>query len=1395
MKKGFLSILGFCLVLSCVISAEGRRYRQGGDGAIVNLHLLPEKEEKVEGVPEAVKARKFTEKMLFGAPASSTQPKSSESPYEKVEPRPVAKEATTAPQEAPKAVQSSSSPSIPAPTPEAKKDGPPYWWSSFPVGRVKKADEAQGVITKEDEPAIAKEEKAPAKKRGFFASLFGKDRESKAPAAAEESTSEVVEKVEPAESVVVESSADGVEKEAPAKSGFWSRFLDQRDGASNEASESSAESPVAEVQGEVTPTVEAAVAMEAKEPKKQGFWSRLFAKRSPSTEPTESTESTTELASEASAPQEVEGKVVAMDGGAPEKKNFWSRLFGKRSPSADEVETTAQEEEPKEVAAQVGEAEAERVAMDDGEPAKKSLWSRLFAKRSSAPPSDEETVSEEPVVMADKADKAEEVVAVDEGGEDKKKSLWSRLFGKRDTKSEPREDNATEEVAEVANPEEVEGEVVAMDGGEPAKKNFWSRLFGKRSSSPEPSEAVDEAAPEVVSDEEVEAEVVAMDGGEPAKKNFWSRLFGKRGSSPQPSEAADETATEVVSDEEVEAEVVAMDDGEPAKKNFWSRLFGKRSSKTEDAEVAPASSDEIASEGDVVAMETSNPLTKSFWSSLFGKRNPSTDVSSEEMGDATDETVVKEETSEPTKASASEDEVVAMESGAPAKRNVWSRLFGERDSAEPTEQNDVVVEEEEAVVVEQSPEQESSMTPEAEVAEQESAEAPKGNLWSRLFGKGKDKGDKDTASAEVDEASEVESSTEDAVAADESKAPKRGFWSRLFGKGKAPQESAGAEPTSEAEGVVETASSDEKDAEVVAMDSGKSKKQSFWSRLFGKRSSSEEKSETSSGQEQSTEDAPEGEEAVAMGADQPKRTSFWSRLFGKRSLPAESSAPEASEVVTESGVSEDKESTMEGDKVVESPAPEKRSFWSKLFGPRSPKSKEASPVEEEEAVALKEEMEPKEETTLEQEAQDMEPVDETAVVETGDVDAAMEDAPEPEEMEASKEALAERDAWDLLFLKRNAPAEGGAIAAAGGGTAAQAGTSSAHGVYRGITMNSIIRNGVMKKEKEAKGQSMDLDLNIGNGLKIFSKKGGSKEGEVVELEGRFSVEPRERRSPLKAIRGDEVGVIAEVHGDEVGPFKKPGFYSLNNKTKGLLMPLGDGRHLSTDAHRLQVLMKNPALLSVDEKSSVRIQEVLNITEVLIDKGRVRLKLLDNAGLWTIRGRDMNLSLAPDSDVVVDMLGRFVTRIFVLDGEAQCLPKTGGEPVTVKKGEMLRIGLDDVVTSDFNSGTSDFLSKHLAFSEAELYGKKMIAAGAFSQRGKLQWPMDEKIYSGAVCSTCGYAFDRRQPSFRYCPHCQASLFEGEPEALPVKEVPQTNHPREKTSDFILAAWLQKPKGFN
>ena len=282
-----------------------------------------------------------------------------------------------------------------------------------------------------------------------------------------------------------------------------------------------------------------------------------------------------------------------------------------------------------------------------------------------------------------------------------------------------------------------------------------------------------------------------------------------------------------------------------------------------------------------------------------------------------------------------------------------------------------------------------------------------------------------------------------------------------------------------------------------------------------------------------------------------------------------------------------------------------------------------------------------------------------------------------------------------------------------------------------------------------------------------------------------------------------VAVVSSVAGEQRGPFKDAGQYEIEKHRTGLLLPLGEGNRLCTTDYPVQLILKKPALLSVDRRTEFQIQKILDIHELILSKGRIRLKLLDESGFWTIRGRDMSLNLMGNADVAVDATGDLITRIFILEGEAACMPSEGDKPFHLKAGEHLSIGLGDAHQSDISSSTRDFLVGFLTFSEVDAYAKKMMAAESYIKGGNLKWPSEDKEYSGVLCSHCGYAFGQQDKAFMYCPHCNKPLVstkenpKNEPAIPNEPAVPAEAKPLTKISSnsawILVAAQAPKPFG--
>jgi len=270
---------------------------------------------------------------------------------------------------------------------------------------------------------------------------------------------------------------------------------------------------------------------------------------------------------------------------------------------------------------------------------------------------------------------------------------------------------------------------------------------------------------------------------------------------------------------------------------------------------------------------------------------------------------------------------------------------------------------------------------------------------------------------------------------------------------------------------------------------------------------------------------------------------------------------------------------------------------------------------------------------------------------------------------------------------------------------------------------------------------------------------------------------------------DHLGVVSEVIGTEKGPFREPGKYQVSQKITGLLLPVGNGQLIQTKDHRIQMILKKPVLISTDQNTRFKIEKILEIHELVLEKGRIRIKVLKDAGLWTVRGRDMSMSLAPNSDVVVDSIGSMITRVTVLEGEVHCLPTHGQEPKLIESGKTLSLGLAGTDLQDSSSQKLEFLKSHLSISSMESYQKKLSSAQFFQNYPK-EWPLERKLYSGALCTQCGYGFDTREQPFSHCPSCHEPLLSPEdnnssPEKTP-KSTRVNQHKKPSTLDYILGA---------
>lgn len=236
-----------------------------------------------------------------------------------------------------------------------------------------------------------------------------------------------------------------------------------------------------------------------------------------------------------------------------------------------------------------------------------------------------------------------------------------------------------------------------------------------------------------------------------------------------------------------------------------------------------------------------------------------------------------------------------------------------------------------------------------------------------------------------------------------------------------------------------------------------------------------------------------------------------------------------------------------------------------------------------------------------------------------------------------------------------------------------------------------------------------------------------------------------------------LGVVSNVKSKTEGGFKKIGPYQVNERSTGLLLPVGSNNRIKTKDNQIEIVLKKPALLSVDKNSSLYLQKILDIHEIILEKGRVRLKLVEGSGLWTLRGRDISISLTPGTDLAMDMTGTLITRVFVFEGAAHCMEATGKKPKLLKAGQQISIGLNDSVTSETRPQTSEFLQSYLNLSGIDGQEEIIIAAAhAFEERPHVQWPVQDKYYNGVLCTECSYAFGKREQALTHCPECKTPL---------------------------------------
>jgi len=317
---------------------------------------------------------------------------------------------------------------------------------------------------------------------------------------------------------------------------------------------------------------------------------------------------------------------------------------------------------------------------------------------------------------------------------------------------------------------------------------------------------------------------------------------------------------------------------------------------------------------------------------------------------------------------------------------------------------------------------------------------------------------------------------------------------------------------------------------------------------------------------------------------------------------------------------------------------------------------------------------------------------------------------------------------------------------------------------------------VIASEKAAKGVKK---TSTKESAKVAYTKENDPFHDTSELRG-----PKYLKETKPVLKDSTLGVVGEIEGKKVGPFERPGKYELSGTQTGLLLPISDKDELNTKANAVAVIMKQPALMSVDSYSSLSAHKVITINEIILKRGRFRLKTLDNAGLWTIRGREMMLSLASNTDVVFDLTGTLITKVFVLEGKAHCLPKLGEKPIDLEAGQMFMDGLSDSKVSSIEADQIAFLNQHFNLSSEEELSEKLMAAGVFKSRLDKNWPYDSKIYSGILCTNCSYAFDSRENYFDVCPSCHVKLMET-PEPTPQQS--EATKAEDKNS-FKMSRWF-------
>lgn len=231
----------------------------------------------------------------------------------------------------------------------------------------------------------------------------------------------------------------------------------------------------------------------------------------------------------------------------------------------------------------------------------------------------------------------------------------------------------------------------------------------------------------------------------------------------------------------------------------------------------------------------------------------------------------------------------------------------------------------------------------------------------------------------------------------------------------------------------------------------------------------------------------------------------------------------------------------------------------------------------------------------------------------------------------------------------------------------------------------------------------------------------------------------------------ETGIIQKV-GQEKDKLNKPGKYKRNNLDSGLLLPIHNGQNLETHQYPIQVLFKNGSLLMMDKFSNMYVDQVYDLQELVLKKGRLRLKTSKSS--WTIRAKQFILYISPGSDLICDVTGNLITQIYCFDGKLKLISDHIHKSELVQ-GQWVSFGIEEPTVLDIPEETSSFLKDKFVIKKEKEYQNLLLASVDYESRKDI-WPKENKTYAGIVCSYCSYAFDKNTKPWTFCPRCQKPL---------------------------------------